>query len=72
MSSKILFPTFNVSPDHAVNIVKTGLNDECISFKTRRLAIEQVAYMERRSSVTKDELAKALRWLFDHYDFENG
>lgn len=72
MSSKILFPTSNVSPDQAVNIIKTGLTDERIPFKTRRLSIEQVAYMERCSSVTKDELAKALRWLFDHYDFENG
>ena len=26
--------------------------------------------MERCSSVTKDELAKALCWLLDHYDFD--
>ena len=58
MSSKILFPTSNVSPDQAVNIIKTGLNNE------------QVAYMERCSSVTKDELAKALWWLLDHYNFD--
>lgn len=72
MSSKILFPTSNVSPDQAVNIIiiKTGLNNEYIPIKTRRLAIEQVAYMERCSSVTKDELAKALCWLLDHYNFD--
>lgn len=70
MSSKILFPTSNVSPDQAVNIIKTGLTDERIPLKTRRLSIEQVAYMERCSSVTKDELAKALCWLLDHYDFD--
>lgn len=70
MSSKILFPTFNVSLSQAVSIVKTKMNDDSIPFKTRRLAIEQVAYMERLSSVTKDELAKALCWLLDHYDFD--
>ena len=70
MSSKILFPTSNVSPDQAVNIIKTGLNNEYIPIKTRRLAIEQVAYMERCSSGTKDELAKALRWVFNHYDLD--
>lgn len=70
MSSKILFPTSNVSPDQAGNIIKTGLNNEYIPIKTRRLAIEQVAYMERCSSVTKDELAKALWWLIDHYNFD--
>lgn len=70
MSSKILFPTSNVSPDQAINIIKAGLNNEYIPFKTRRLAIEQVAYMEKHSSVTKDELEKALWWLIDHYDFD--
>lgn len=70
MSSKIFFPTFNVSLSQAVSIVKTKMNDDSIPFKTRRLAIEQVAYMERCSSVTKDELAKALWWLLDHYDFD--
>lgn len=70
MGSKILFPTSNVSPDQAVNIIKTGLTDGRIPLKTRRLSIEQVTYMERCSSVTKDELTKALCWLLDHYDFD--
>ena len=70
MSSKILFPTFNVSLSQAVSIVKTKMNDDSIPFKTRRLAIEQVAYMERLSSVTKDELVEVLRWLFNHYDLD--
>lgn len=70
MSSKILFPTFNVSLGQAINIVKTGLADESISLKTRVLAIDHVAHMETHNSITKDELVEALRWLFDHYDFE--
>lgn len=70
MSSKILFPTSNVSLGQAINIVKTGLADESISLKTRVLAIDHVAHMETHNSITKDELVEALRWLFDHYDFE--
>lgn len=69
MSSKILFPTFNVSLSQAVSIVKTKMNDDSIPFKTRILAIKQVAYMETHNSITKDELVAALRWLFDHYNF---
>lgn len=72
MRDKILFPTFNVSLDQAINIVKTGLADESIPFKTRVLAIDHVAHMVTHNSVTKDELVAALRWLFDHYDFEEG
>ena len=72
MSSKILFPTFNVSLGQAINIVKTGLADESISIKTRVLAIDHVAHMETHNSITKDELVEALRWLFDHYDLEGG
>lgn len=31
---------------------------------------DHVAHMETHNSITKDELVEALRWLFDHYDFE--
>ena len=70
MSSKILLPTFNVSLGQAINIVKTGLTDKSIPFKTRVLAIDHVAHMETHNSITKEKLVAALRWLFDHYDFE--
>lgn len=70
MSNRIPFPTFNISLGQAVSIVKTGLDDESIPYKTRALAIDHVAHMETHNSVTKDELVTALRWLFDHYDFE--
>lgn len=72
MSDKIIFPTFNVSIGQAISIVKTGLDDESIPYKTRVLAIDHMAHMETHNSVTKDELVAALRWLFDHYDFESG
>lgn len=70
MSNRIPFPTFNISLGQAVSIVKTGLDDESIPYKTRVLAIDHVAHMETHNSVTKDKLVAALRWLFDHYDFE--
>lgn len=71
MSDKIItLPTFNVSLGQAIIIVKTGLEDESISYKTRVLAIDHVAKMETHNSVTKAELVAALRWLFAHYDFE--
>ena len=71
MSDKnITLPTFNVSLGQAIIIVKTGLEDESIPYKTRVLAIDHVAKMETHNSVTKAELVAALRWLFAHYDFE--
>lgn len=62
-------PTDNVSLPQAIGIVKSRLCDDDISFKSRMLAIEKVAYMETHNSITKDELVKALRWIFEHYDF---
>lgn len=71
MSDKIItLPTFNVSLGQAIIIVKTGLEDESIPYKTRVLAIDHVAKMETHNSVTKAELVAALRRLFAHYDFE--
>ena len=71
MSDKIItLPTFNVSLGQAIIIVKTGLEDESIPYKTRVLAIDHVAKMETHNSVTKAELVAALRGLFAHYDFE--
>ena len=71
MSKTIIeFPTDNVSIGDAWAIVKTRLDDQEISIRTKLLAIEQVAKMETHNSVTKEELVSALRWLFRHYDFE--
>ncbi|WP_122788866.1 hypothetical protein [Intestinibacillus sp. Marseille-P6563] len=66
----IAFPTFNVSDGMAIDIVKDKLNDETIPFQTRILAIDNVANMATHNSVSKDELVSALKWIFEHYDFE--
>ena len=63
------FPTFNVSLGQAWEIVKNGLEDERIPLQTKVLAIEKVSEMETHNSITKDDLVRALRWLFAHYEF---
>ena len=70
MGRTIEFPTDNVSIGDALAIVKARLDDPDISIRTKVLAIEAVADMETHNSVTKAELVGALRWLFQHYDFE--
>ena len=69
MAKAIPFPSYNVSLGKAWEIVKHRLNDDTIALQSKVLAIEKVARMETLNSITKDELQKALRWLFDHYDF---
>ena len=54
----------------AIVIVKEFLDDDTIALQTKVLAIEQVENMVTHNSVTKDELVHALRWMFEHYDFE--
>lgn len=69
MAKAIQFPSYNVSLGEAWEIVKYRLHDDTIALQSKVLAIEKVARMETLNSITKDELQKALRWLFDHYDF---
>ena len=69
MAKIIRFPTYNISLGEAWAIVKTRLDDDTIAIQSKVIAIEKVARMETLNSITKDELQKALRWLFDHYDF---
>ena len=63
------FPTYNVSLGQACAIVKYKLDDDSIAIPSKVLAIEKIAEMETHNSITKDELVKALRWLFEHYEF---
>ena len=63
------FPTYNISLGEAITIVKFGLDADTIALPSKVIAIEKVANMETHNSVTKNELVKALRWLFEHYDF---
>jgi len=69
MGKVTLFPTYNISPGEAWAIVKYYLDDDSIAIQSKVLAIEKVAEMETHNSITKDELVKALRWLFRHYEF---
>lgn len=64
------FPTYNVSLGKAIEIVELYLDDESIPLQSKVIAIEKVANMETHNSITKAVLVKALRWLYEHYDFE--
>lgn len=71
MAKKVVqFPTYNVSLGDAVRIMSFHLDDESIALQTKVISIEKVANMETHNSVNKDCLVRALRWLFEHYDFE--
>ena len=70
MAKQIRFPTYNINLGDAWLIVKERLDDETIAFPSKVLAIEKIARMETHNSITKDDLVHALRWLFDHYDFD--
>lgn len=70
MAKTVQFPTYNVSLGDAVRIVSFHLDDESIALQSKVIAIEKVANMETHNSVSKDKLIRALRWLYEHYDFE--
>lgn len=66
----INFPSYNVSLSEAILIVRERLDDDSIALPTKMIAIEKVTQMETYNSIRKDDLVHALRWIFDHYDFE--
>lgn len=66
----IRLPAKTVSLPEAWEIVKYKLDDDSISIRLKALAIELVANMPTHNSIKKDDLIRALRWLFEHYDFE--
>ena len=54
----------------AVDIVKFHLEDANeFDFSEITKAIAKVARMETHNCITKNELVRALRWMFDIYDF---
>lgn len=65
----IQFPTYNVSMGQATAIVKFKLDDPNIPYQTKFLAIRRVTEMETHNGITKDELLKALRWIFQTFEF---
>ena len=68
MPKMIQFPSFSVSLQEAIEIVKYRLNDADIAMQSKVMAIEMVADMETHNSITKDDLVSALRWIYEHYD----
>ncbi len=64
------FPIPGVSFSEAWVIVKQSLEDDSVPIQKKVLAIKRISEMETLNSITKDDLVKALRWLFEHYDFE--
>ena len=67
--ANFLYTIRNGEVSQACAIVKNGLDDESISIQTTVLAIGKVAEMETHNSITKDDLIRALRWLFEHDEF---
>lgn len=70
MAKQIQFPTYNINMGDAWLIIKERLDDETIALPSKVIAIEKIARMETHNSITKDDLIHALRWLFDHYNFD--
>ena len=62
-------PAYHMGYGEAWEIVKLRLDDDAVSIPKKVQAIEMVSRMETLNSITKDELKKALRWMFDNYDF---
>lgn len=60
----------NITLGAAIAIVKYHLGDDPLDIKTATTAIEMVVNMETHNRIKKDDLIHALRWLFEHYDFE--
>ena len=74
MDGCIKFPTRYMDDETAVNIVKHGLTyleGDGLTFEAMTYAIERVAMTDlTRCDLSNAELQHALRWIFDHYDFE--
>lgn len=73
MEGLIKFPTIYMDDETAVNIVKhslTYLEGDGLTFEAMTYAIERVATLDEACSrLSNAELQRALRWLFDHYNF---
>lgn len=74
MDGCIKFPTRYMDDETAVNIVKhslTYLEGDGLTYADITYAIERVALADLACwNLSNAELQRALRWLFDHYDFK--
>lgn len=60
----------NLSIGQAVGIFKCRLDDETVPIWAKVRAIEKTAALETLYGITKDELQHAMRWIFEHFDFD--
>lgn len=63
------FQCLHLGHGKAYEIVKFHMDKPDFSVPMKTLAIEKVARMETHNGITKDDLVKCLRFLFDYYDF---
>lgn len=74
MDGLIKFPTIYMDDETAVNMVKHSLaylEGDGLTFEAMTCAIERVAMTDLTHwDLSSEELQRALRWLFDHYDFK--
>lgn len=74
MDDCIKFPTIYMDDETAANIVKhslTYMEGDGLTFEAMTYAIERVAMIDLTHwDLSNADLQRALRWLFDHYDFE--
>lgn len=70
MSGKIITFPKKMTFGQCVEVVKFGLEKENITTEEKINAIRTVAGMETYNSIKKDEIVGALKWIFEHYDFE--
>lgn len=67
----VRFPTYNISLEDSIEIVKNHLDDPNIAEKSKALAIENVANMATHNSVSKNDLISCLRWVFSRFDLSS-
>ena len=67
----VRFPTYNISLEDSIEVVKNHLDDPNIAEKSKALAIENVVNMATHNSVSKADLVKCLRWVFSRFDLSS-
>lgn len=68
---EIRFPTYNISLEDYIEVVKNHLDDPNIAEKSKALAVENVANMATHNSISKADLINCLRWIFTRFDLSS-
>lgn len=67
----VRFPTYNISLEDSIEIVKNHLDDPNIAEQSKALAIENVVNMATHNSISKADLINCLRWIFTRFDLSS-